>query len=252
MFILPLCIILLVTAIERETNAMIWLFVVLSLWQCGTLVRAQPPAPLQLECQDKSDFARLLYLICSHSVLCTELYYLDVPHHNNSLIYERDFRRFQYQITQVLFFPSSSYNASLPMPGFDGYPLTFYIWPPEWQPLVTLDYTLNSSTTPCSESINIMDSNDTQILMFVYVSLSLMKDYRQYISNEHRCNDYSEVPIFNLDTGEFHCVQLSGKTSNIEASSRQLLFLLAIMALLVGFAIMAGQTFIGLQLLPPG
>ena len=201
-------------------------------------------ATTALECQDKSDFARLLYKICSRSVLCKELYYLDVPHHNNTLIYERDFRRFQYQITQVVFFPS----ASPPPPDWDGQPLTVYIWPPEWQPPITLDYVVSVSP-PCSESTD-LSGNSTDSLVLIYVSLDLMKSYRQYISNEHYCNEYSERPIFDPLTGEFHCAPVSGKSATTAAHYRHLIFFLVLLNLAIMLIFAFGSTLIGIRLLP--
>jgi hypothetical protein len=210
-----------------------------------SVASAQPPI-LTLECQNTTDFASLMFAICSRDVLCKELYDLDVGHHNNSLILEHDFHRFQFEVTQIPFFP-----PSLNVSGGGGgqVPLTVYIYPSIWLPPITLDYTTNVTLEPCSEAVNVLDNNDTQVLGFVWVSLDLLKSYRQYISNARRCNDFSEYAIFSRETGRFQCVQMSGKVSNIEASSRHLLFLLAIMSAGIAAIILAGQSMIGARLL---
>jgi hypothetical protein len=215
--------------------------------------RALDDPILALQCQDKADFARLFYLICSNSVLCRELYSLDVPHHNNSWVYDRDFHRFQYQITQTVFFPSPDYvyNVSTTQHpvDWDGHPMTYYIWTQDWQPPITLEYIGVNSSTACSESVDI-SGNTTESLLLVYVSLDLMKSYRAFISNEHRCNDYNEQPLFDMASGEFHCTTLSGKSSLTDASYRQLIFYLTL--LVAGFTLVfvLAAVLIGIRLLP--
>lgn len=204
-----------------------------------------------LRCQDKDDFARLFYLICSRSVLCRELYSLDVPHHNNSWVYDRDFHRFQYQITQTVFFPpAGGVDAQQQHPAdWDGYPMTHYIWSEAWQPPITLEYTLNTTDVACADSVD-LSGNTTESLLLIYVSLDMMKSYRAFISNEHRCNDYNEQPIFDLASGEFHCATISGKSSLTDASYRQLIFYLTV--LVAGFTLvfLLASVLIGIRLLP--
>jgi hypothetical protein len=175
------------------------------------------------------------------------MYNLDVTHYDNALIYEHDFHRFRFQVSQIVFFPSIN-GTNYSTPGWDGHPVTYYIWPAEWQPPVTLDYVGPSLAPPCSNATD-LSGNSTESLMFIYVSLDLMKSYRTYISNDHRCNDYNEVAIFDLSTGHFHCITIPGKASRTDASYRQIIFYLVIMTL--GFALVSiiGETLIGIYLM---
>lgn len=233
---------------------MISLWLVTILMAMAPSIQALDPV-VALQCQDKSDFAQLFYLICSQSVLCRELYNLDVPHHNNSWVYDRDFHRFQYQITQTVFFPSPAYSAGDHPADWDGHPMTYHLWPAGWQPPVTLEYVggdnTTTNTTSCSESTD-LSGNTTESLLLIYVSLDLMKSYRAFISNEHRCNDYNEQPIFDWVSGEFHCATISGKSSLTDANYREIIFYLTL--LIIGFVLVfiLSAVLIGVRLLPGG
>jgi hypothetical protein len=205
-----------------------------------------PPPILALQCQDTSDFARLFYLICSRSLLCKDLYSLDVARHNNSFVYEHDFDSFKYDITRITFFPAS--NSSGGPVDWDGHPLTYYIWPPEWQPPVTLDYTANYSAEPCSETTD-LSGNTSESLMFVDVSLDLMKTYRAFISNAYRCNDYNEQPIYDLVSGQFYCAPVQGKLSHVDANHRQIMFFMAVLQNALTLTLLVAVVLIGIKIM---
>jgi len=201
---------------------------------------------LSLQCHDSDDFARLFYLICSKEVLCRELYNLDVPNQNNSWVYDHDFHRFQFQITQTFFFSTGSEPTE-----WDGQPMTYYIWPEAWQPPITLEYVGSDNVTvaPCSESTD-LSGNTTESALLIYVSLDMMKSYRAFISNDLRCNDYNEQPIFDLATGQFYCKVISGKSTLTDADYRQLIFYITMVT--VGFTLvfLLASVLIGIKLLP--
>ena len=177
---------------------------------------------ITIQCVDRDDYYRLMYQICSKQVLCKELYYLDVPHHNNTVIVEQDYQRFRYQMSLIVF-----YTYSPPPPHWDGVPLVEILFPPVWQPNVTIEFS-SSTSPPCKESYDLEDPSN---LEFIYLSLYTLQSYKEYISNEHYCADFNERPIYNPATGEFDCFCTNDKLCNNVASYRQLMLYIMLLVL---------------------
>lgn len=220
---------------------------------------------IPLTCHNETDFYTLLYKVCTKCVLCRELYYLEAPDSNiTSLARERDFRKFHYQLSLILFFTvidnSTSYPPPSPTPHHhhhhqnqhyhhhgDGTQITSYIYPEEWAPNITVTYIgLDNSSLACSDSFNMTDSAN---LLFIYTTLDIMKSYKEYISNEHYCNDYNERAIFDPVSGEFHCICMSGKMCYKEGNWREMIFLIVIIQVILTFILYFGVFIVGTRLL---
>lgn len=195
-----------------------------------------------IECLDANDYYHLMYKICSNQVLCREIYYIDLPHHNNSILVEQDFHRFRYQLSLIQFYPVNDTNPSSHHHHWDGQPLVELVYPLEWQPYITILYD-NSLPVSCSDSFNLTTPSE-----FIYISLALLQIYKQYISNEHYCVDYNERPIFNPETGEFICFCTNEKLCNSQSSYRQMLLYITSLTL-VTVLLYVCMTYIGTFLL---
>jgi hypothetical protein len=206
------------------------IFSILIFW-CGW-VGADPVA---IQCQNEDDYYHLMYAVCSEQVLCREIYYLDVPDTNNTVIVEQDFHRFRYQLSLIQFYPTNGTpSSSSHHHWWDGQPLVELIYPSAWQPDITIYY--NTSTpVACAQSLNLTTPSSDE-LEYIYVSLYLLQVYKQYVSNEHYCPDFNERPIFNPVSGQFICFCTNDKLCNSTPSYRRLvpyLLLLILAAVLL-------------------
>jgi hypothetical protein len=199
------------------------------------VVVAVESSPIDIQCQNADDYYHLMYKICCGQVLCKEIYYLDVPHHNNSVIVEQDFHRFKYQLSLIEFYPTNG-TSSTPSHHYhhhhwDGQPLVELVYPSTWQPGITIYYD-DSFPTQCSDAFNLTSTNlTTDELQYIYVSLALLQIYKQYVSNEHYCADFNERPIFNPVTGHFICFCTNDKLCNSLPSYRHLIFYVLLLIL---------------------
>lgn len=181
----------------------------------STSTKADDPAlvELQLTCQSDDDFFQLLYSICRQVILCQELYYLEPPGVNmTTLASQREFARFEYHLSLIDF-----YNTPL------SESIVSDIWPLIWAPNITVLY--NTTGDSCASSFN---QTSLDNMLFIYSVLDIMKTYKRDISNEHYCDDYNEIPLFDLYTHQIHCICPSNKICYKEGSWRELIFYLFI------------------------
>lgn len=169
-----------------------------------------------LRCRNATDLARLLYVICNRSVLCRELYYLEGGAH--------DFQKFSHQLSLVALFnrePAQSTRALL----------ATQIWPRDWAPYYLVQY--EPGAPSCVDTLarwlgqspaqavaggglvaTAAASDGGGALTFVYASWGMMMTYKQYMSNEHYCNDHNERLLYDPADQSFHCECRSGKVCN--------------------------------------
>lgn len=159
-----------------------------------------------LYCVDEEDLYRLLYTICIRSILCREVYYLDESN-------DRNFDKFMRQLSLIKLFNQNE-------PNFKTEDLFItQIWPSEWCPYYTVQY---QSTDYCSQSA-------PPSLTFVYAAMDMMMTYKQFISNEHYCNDHNERLIW--DGSSFRCICRRGRTCHNDARTNAYITLLVVMVI---------------------
>lgn len=207
---------------------------------------------ISLVCQSESDFYHLLYQICTKTVLCRELFYLESLDANiTALARERDFRKFHYQLAQIAFFhtilnTTEDFHEHHYHHHGDGTLVVEDIWPSEWAPNITVTY-VGSAGSACSENYNMTDLGN---MLFIYSVLDTMKTYKQYISNEHYCNDYNERAIFDTHLGEFHCICPSEKVCYKEGSWRQMILSMTVINIAIYLILVVAVFLVGIRLLP--
>ena len=209
---------------------------------------------ISLTCQNEVDFYQLLYDICAETVLCRELFYLESLEADiSSLARERDFRKFHYQLSQIDFFHAVDNITDDPHHHHnnyhhhgDGTLVVTDIWPLVWAPNITVTY-VGSSSPSCHETYNLTDLGN---MLFIYSVLDIMKTYKQYISNEHYCNDYNERAIFDTYLHEFHCICPSEKVCYKEGSWRQMIFSMTMINIGIYLILVIAVFLVGIRLLP--
>ena len=221
--------------------------ILLLLFSCA---RSEPLVEISLTCQNENDIYLLLYEICTRTVLCRELFYLESLDANiSTLTRERDFRKFHYQLAQISFFHIVVNTTEDPHHYHhhgDGTLVVNDIWPEEWAPNITVTY-VGSSGSPCSETFNMTDVGN---MLFIYSTLDIMKTYKQYISNEHYCNDYNERAIYDVHLHEFHCICPSDKVCYREGSWRQMIFSMTVINIAIYLILVVAVFLVGIRLLP--
>lgn len=234
--------------------AMLYILLLGFLLLYSTTIRCMEPlVVIDLVCQNENDFYLLLYDICTRTVLCRELFYLEAKDANiTTLARERDFRKFHYQLSQISFYNVIN-NSTDPHHHHsgnhhhgDGTLIVNDIWPEPWAPNITVTF-VGSDLPPCSETFNMTDLSN---MYFIYTSLSIMEIYKQYISNEHYCNDYNERALFDTHLHEFHCICPSEKVCYKEGSWRQLVFTLVMINIAFYFLLVVAVFIVGIRLLP--
>lgn len=172
-----------------------------------------------LICRDPEDLYHLLYAICIRSILCREIYYLDES-------VERNFRKFMSQLSLIKLFHHSQQM------GVEGEELfVSQIWPQEWCPYYAVQYLANG--TNCSQT-------GPPTLTFVYAVMDMMMTYKQYISNEHYCNDHNERLLW--DGHSFRCICRHGRTCHNDARTGAYIALLVLMVIGL-FLLLIAMTF---------
>lgn len=173
-----------------------------------------------LVCTNETDLYAMLYSICHQLPLCRELYYLE-----DGLGSRRDFAKFQHQLSLVALFNSHPTQSTSRL-------FVRHIWPSKWLPYYLVQY--NSSAPSCSHSValqNVVATSEDRA--FVYAASNMMMTYKQYMSNEHYCNDHNERLLFDTTDGSFHCECKSGKLcNNSEATYNSMLIFMGIAILL--------------------
>lgn len=228
---------------------LIFLLVLCSFWRESD---ATALVEISLTCQNEGDFYHLLYQICTKTVLCRELFYLEPLEANiSSLARERDFRKFHYQLAQISFFhtiinTTEDLHENHYHHHGDGTLVVEDIWPQEWAPNITVTY-VGSTGSSCSETFNMTDLGN---MPFIYTALDIMKTYKQYISNEHYCNDYNERAIFDTHLREFHCICPSEKVCYKEGSWRQMIFSMTVINIAIYLILVIAVFLVGIRLLP--
>lgn len=173
-----------------------------------------------LTCTNETDLYVMLYSICHQLPLCRELYYLE-----DDMGSRRDFVKFRHQLSLIALFnshPAQSTNRLF----------VRHIWPSKWVPYYLVQY--NESAPACSQGIALQSVQITsEDRAFVYAVTNMMMTYKQYMSNEHYCNDHNERLLFDTTDGSFHCECKSGKLcNNSEATYNSMLIFMGIAILL--------------------
>jgi hypothetical protein len=178
-----------------------------------------------LICRDGEDLYHLLYAICIRSILCREIYYLDESK-------ERNFRKFMSQLSLIKLFHHSQMDGGGGEEGVEGELFVSQIWPQEWCPYYAVQYLANA-TTNCSQT-------GPPTLTFVYAVMDMMMTYKQYISNEHYCNDHNERLLWDGYT--FRCICRHGRSCHNDARTNAYIALLVIMVIGL-FLLLIAMTF---------
>ena len=150
-----------------------------------------------------------------------------------ALAEERDFTRFQYHLSLVRFFNTPLSDS-----------IVSVIWPAPWAPNITVSY--NTTGDSCSETFN---QTSLDNIAFIYAVVDIMKTYKKDISNEHYCDDYNEIPIFDLATHRIHCICPSSKICYKEGSWREIIFYLSITQNLLLILFIVAVFLVGIRLL---
>lgn len=205
---------------------MIWFLVWASLLLCTQAVALQVQGTLQ--CRDTTDLFGLLFHICNRSVLCRELYYIEDHAHDAQEAQSRDFLKFQYQLSLIRLFGTAGEDAS--DANVTGRLFVTHLWPADWTPYYQVQYnTALPQGYGCAQSVNLQAPEQRA---FVYAVMNMMLVYKQYISNEHYCNDHNERLLLDEGDGQFHCECRAGKVCQTDQANFN-----TIMALLTIFVL---------------
>lgn len=217
--------------------AMIYLLVFILL-----ISRATAIDNITINCQDEQDFYQLMYSICRQCILCRELYFINAP---SVVANEYDFRKFYYQLSQILLFNGSNIQSHYHHHNYtpNNTPFINYMWPSEWLPTIQIEYTTNVS---CNTTFNYSDTANRDFLL---IAVDLMKTYKEYVSNEHYCADYNERPVFDLFNEQFTCYCIENKQCNNEGNYKQLIFLLMLMVIGLLVAVFSTELLIAIRLI---
>lgn len=185
------------------------LLLLLALWHC-----AAPVGALSVACLSQTDYHALLYRICSHSLVCSRLYYLDhfSPHltDSNATVAtaqsaREDYQRFVRQIAR-----------------FELRQLQRGTLPDEWLPP-----DLNtSSTAVCSQSISALDLGQPGDAAFAYQALLALQTFGMFV-NPYACADRNQRLYLRAD-GTMHCMCAPGHSCANEATYATILEVLLI------------------------
>ncbi len=175
-------------------------------------------------CTNETDLYTMLYSICNQLPLCRELYYLE------SGGGQRDFHKFKHQLSLIALFNNDSAQGT-------GRLFVSHIWPAKWVPHYLVQF--NDQAPSCAQNA-VASLHPSAVQMasaderaFVYAVSNMMMTYKQYISNEHYCNDHNERLLFDQADGGFHCECRAGKLcNNSESTYNAMLIFMGIAILL--------------------
>lgn len=211
---------------------MIWFLLVWLSLLCGdaqannVTVRATLQVQGTLTCRDPTDLYSLLFHICNRSVLCRELYYIEEHAPDAAEARSRDFEKFQRQLSLIRLFGAAGEDSS--DPNVTSRLFVTHLWPAEWTPYYQVGYN-SAQSYGCAQSVNLQAPEQRA---FVYSVMNMMLVYKQYISNEHYCNDHNERLLLDEGDGQFHCECRAGKVcQNDQANFNTIMALLAVFVL---------------------
>ena len=199
------------------------LLLFLALWHCTA-------GALSVACLSQTDYHALLYRICSHSLVCSRIYYLD--HFSPRLIgsnvtgatppplaTQDDYKRFVRQIAR-----------------FELRQLQTGALPDEWLPPV-----LNVTTTVvCPQSIGTLDLSQPSDAAFAYQALLALQTFGMFV-NPYACADRNQRLYLRAD-GTMHCMCAPGHSCANEATYATVLEVLLII-FIVAFVLWAASQF---------
>jgi hypothetical protein len=198
-----------------------------------------------IPCQDMDDYFSLLYTICIKHALCSELYDLRQHEDNNTLLDDKNRKRFKDQLTTINLYIKllnsslSEINTSIPFINVSTSLKPFIMqetWPLIWMPPYVIHiYSLYDTT--CQSSLEL---NTNANITFVYITTNLLQTYKSYMANQNICNNHNEHLRQN-ENGEFSCECKPGKDCtddvNFQKGTQFLLTTLLIAVLLAIFSI---------------
>ncbi len=192
-----------------------------------------------LACRDTEDLYALLFRICNRSTLCRELYYIDdhttATSATSGEAQSRDFAKFQYQLSQIRLFGAAGEDAT--NASVVGRLFVTHLWPEDWTPYYVVAY--DAAGTECATQ----DLAAPSQRAFVYATMNMMMVYKQYISNEHYCNDHNERLLWDATDERFHCECRAGKVcQNDQANFNTIMAMLAIFVMALFLLLTVVQT----------
>ena len=184
-----------------------------------------------IECQSYRDFYTLLYSICNQSILCSEMYYLDIRSSTTTAA-RLNFRKFVYQLSlSRLFIIENINNYTIEGERDDGASHLFLLEdnvPVAWIPHYIIRIA-NTTVTPCSVSIDIYASAN---LSFVYSVTYLLHAYKTYIVNDYRCDHFNQWLVLDSQNRP-HCECKHGKSCDTENNYKAIIIVLTIVMMIL-------------------
>ena len=179
----------------------------------------QPSVVDTLQCINATDLYSTLYYICNRTVLCRELYHLEGGAY--------DFFKFSHQLSLIALFNSNASQSTASL-------IVTQIWPEDWLPYYLVPY--NASAPSCNDTLAewLADNTTRRGMAFVQAVTAMMMTYKEYISNEHQCNDHNERLRFDPTDDTFRCECRGGKVCNdSDANSNGLIVFMDVATILL-------------------
>jgi hypothetical protein len=200
-----------------------------------------------IQCQSVDDYIALLYNLCTKSTTCCELFYLtqDSDENITSFHYEKNLKRFAYQITTANFFilingdlpevNNTSSSSTIPIVNISTKKpfIMQESWPTTLFPNFIFQIPTNTSTTSLCQSLAIQSSDNRTLF---YITQLLLLTYKMFVVNENYCSNPNEV--LKMDENyKFHCECKLGKDcdndSNFEKATIGLLISLMVLEIIL-------------------
>lgn len=201
-----------------------------------------------IECQDLDDYYALLYKICSKSLDCREIFYIEYTYNfideitNNASISQweisqkikledyrarNDFEKFKYQLRLInLFEMIFTDNITTNITINDLFMKK--ILPLEWMPSFIIQINETQDFQCSNETIiNITYPSSQEYKEFIYTVLNSLNTYRILFGGQI-CSDYNEHLILDSDTNLTYCECKKDKLCDNESNFRRMIVILMI------------------------
>jgi hypothetical protein len=192
------------------------LLLLLLLGQCAQSAR--------IACASREDYHALLYRICTHSLVCSRVYYLDhfSPNLSASTVAvansaHEDYRKFVRQLAR-----------------FDLHQQLVGALPEQWLPpaldAMPADGALTATGGAAALCAHTTDLASESSTVFVLAALQAMETFALFVRQENYCADRNER-LYLMSDGSLHCLCMAGYSCANEATYETILEVLLILSL---------------------
>ena len=234
--------------ISNGYSKMFYLFISILFTLNGIKAEINSLPNTTIECKDLDDYYDLLYKICSKSLDCREIFYIDYTYNYIDTIVDNtsisqwetnqkikledyrlrnDFEKFKYQLKLIYLFEMIFVdNITTNITTNDLFMKK--ILPLQWMPSFTIKIN-ETQTFQCSNEsiINITYPSSQEYREFIYIVLNSLNTYRILFGGQI-CSDYNEHLILDSITNQTYCVCKKDKSCSNESNFRTMMVMLMV------------------------